>query len=161
MKRAIALAACLLAAACGFHLRVDVPFAFQRMSLSGPEGSPLYNDLRRVLSSRKGLTVTTDEKSAQVTLKVVSDVREKIILSLTGQGLVREFQLRQRVNYVIGGPSSPETATPGEFVVTRVLLYSDTAILAKQSEEALLYRDMESDALQQMMRRLAAVKPPL
>jgi LPS-assembly lipoprotein len=31
-------------------------------------------------------------------------------------------------------------------------------VLAKESEEALLYRDMQSDLVQQILRRLAAVK---
>jgi len=30
-------------------------------------------------------------------------------------------------------------------------------VLAKEAEEALLYRDMQSDVVQQVMRRLAAV----
>jgi len=32
-------------------------------------------------------------------------------------------------------------------------------VLAKESEEALLYRDMQSDLVQQILRRLAAIKP--
>jgi LPS-assembly lipoprotein len=31
-------------------------------------------------------------------------------------------------------------------------------VLAKEAEESLLYRDMQSDLVQQLMRRLAAIK---
>jgi LPS-assembly lipoprotein len=34
-------------------------------------------------------------------------------------------------------------------------------VLAKESEEALLYKDMQSDAVQQVMQRLSATKAPL
>ena len=42
---------------------------------------------------------------------------------------------------------------------SRDLTYDDTQVLAKESEELLLYRDMKSDAIQQMLRRLSAAKP--
>jgi LPS-assembly lipoprotein len=32
--------------------------------------------------------------------------------------------------------------------------------LSKEIEQAMMYRDMQSDIVQQMMRRLAMVKPP-
>jgi hypothetical protein len=38
------------------------------------------------------------------------------------------------------------------------MAFDETQVLAKESEEALLYRDMQADLVQQIMRRLAAVK---
>jgi LPS-assembly lipoprotein len=159
MRRRLLLVG-LFASGCGFHLRVEQPFAFQRLYLRGPESSPVVLDLRRVLAARKGLTLTASEKDAEATLQILTDAKEKIILSLTGTGQVREYQLRQRVTYSLGNAGRPESASQGDIVVTRTLLYSDTEILAKQSEETLLYRDMETDVVQQMMRRLAALKAP-
>ncbi|MFN0162016.1 MAG: LPS assembly lipoprotein LptE, partial [Burkholderiales bacterium] len=37
--------------------------------------------------------------------------------------------------------------------------FNDTQVLAKESEEALLYRDMQTDMVQQVLRRLAATAP--
>lgn len=48
---------------------------------------------------------------------------------------------------------------PGSIEMVRDLTYDDSNILAKQQEEALLWRDMENDLVQQLMRKLAAVKP--
>ena len=39
------------------------------------------------------------------------------------------------------------------------MAFNETQVLAKESEEALLYRDMQADLVQQIMRRLAAIKP--
>lgn len=158
MRRRLLLAGLCLSG-CGFHLRVEQPFSFERLYLKGPETSPVLLNLRRVLAVRKGLTLTATEKDAETRLQILSDTKEKIIQSLTGTGQVREYQLRQRVSYSLGDARHAESATQGDITVTRVLLYNDTEILAKQSEETLLYRDMENDLVQQMMRRLAALKP--
>ena len=48
---------------------------------------------------------------------------------------------------------------PSQVEVYRDLTYADSDVLAKTQEEELLWRDMESDLVQQLMRRLAAAKP--
>ena len=40
----------------------------------------------------------------------------------------------------------------------RDISYSETIALAKEAEEALLYRNMQTDLVQQLLRRLAAVR---
>ena len=44
--------------------------------------------------------------------------------------------------------------------MTREMNYTESQALAKEQEEAALYRSMQSDAIAQVMRRLAAVKLP-
>jgi LPS-assembly lipoprotein len=46
-----------------------------------------------------------------------------------------------------------------EILLTRDMAYNDAQVLAKENEEALLYRDMQTDMVQQIMRRLAAARP--
>ena len=46
-----------------------------------------------------------------------------------------------------------------EISLSRILAYDDTQVLAKEQEEALLYKDMRSDAVGQAMRRLNRAKP--
>ncbi|MBY0339532.1 MAG: hypothetical protein K2Q19_00045, partial [Rhodocyclaceae bacterium] len=46
-----------------------------------------------------------------------------------------------------------------EIVLRRDLPYSDDVVLAKASETELLVRDMQSDLINQILRRLAAAKP--
>jgi len=47
---------------------------------------------------------------------------------------------------------------PTEIVQQRDISFNESAVLAKEAEEALLYRDMQTDIVQQLLRRLAAVK---
>ena len=45
-------------------------------------------------------------------------------------------------------------------VLHREMTYDDQAVLAKESEQALLYQDMQEDAVRQMARRLSAARAP-
>ena len=47
---------------------------------------------------------------------------------------------------------------PTQITLTRPIDFNETQLLAKEQEEALLYKDMQTDLVQQMMRRIAAVK---
>ena len=87
--------------------------------------------------------------------------RDKIILSLSGTGRVREFRLRYSVNFRLHDGHGREYIPLSTVELSRDVTYSDTEILAKESEETLLFNDMQADAVQQLLRRLAAAHPPV
>jgi LPS-assembly lipoprotein len=45
-----------------------------------------------------------------------------------------------------------------EITLNRDISYNETGALSKESEEGLLYRDMENDLVLQVQRRLAAIR---
>jgi LPS-assembly lipoprotein len=45
-----------------------------------------------------------------------------------------------------------------EIVQQRDISFNESAVLSKEVEEAQLFRSMQSDVVQQLLRRLAAVK---
>ena len=104
--------------------------------------------------------VVDDPKRAEAVLEFSQEAREKHILSLAATGRVREFQLRYRVAFRVhdgkGGEFLPTTA----LLLTRDITFNDTDVLAKETEELQLYRDMQFDMVQQIMRRLAAAQRP-
>ena len=81
-----------------------------------------------------------------------------VILSLGAGGRVREFQLRYRVQYRLTDEKNREHIPMTEIVLKRDYSFNDEQALSKESEEALLYRDMRNDAVQQLVRRLQAAK---
>jgi LPS-assembly lipoprotein len=149
----------MLIAGCGFHLRGQATLPFESLYvLSGP-GSQFATQLRRAVRAGSQARVTDDPKEAQVTLQVLNELREKNILSLSGGGRVREFQLRYRVSYrLYDTKTTTEFVPPTEIVLQRDFSFNDQEALSKESEEALLYRDMQTDAVQQLVRRLQATK---
>ena len=97
---------------------------------------------------------------AEVILDVLQSQREKTVVALNASGQVREFQLRIRIKFKLRSAKGTDLIAPTEIVQQRDISFNESAVLAKESEEALLYRDMQSDIVQQIMRRLAAITAP-
>lgn len=152
----LALAATL--AGCGFQLRGAQTLPFSTLHVSGAASSAVASTLTRILQGQSDLKLTADAKSAQASVEILNDAREKHILALSGAGKVREFELRQRVNFRVIGAGGKELVPVNEIVITRSFAFNDAQVLAKEQEEALLYRDMQDDIVRQIMRRLAAVQ---
>jgi LPS-assembly lipoprotein len=149
---------------CGFALRGAPKFAFESVRLQGSEATPVARELRRALESA-GLRVFTADTPAspegdtgQVVMTVVSDQREKTVVGQTAAGQVREMQLRTRFTFRLATAAGKSLLDNTELLLERDISFTETAVLAKEAEEALLFRDMQSDIVQQVMRRLAAVQ---
>src|SRR6185436_1076818 len=147
--------------ACGFQLRGQANIPFQTMRVETPAFSVFANDLERAIRAGSNTRIVETREEAEAVIEIIGESQEKHILSLSSGGKVREFELRYRVAYRLTDRTGTELATPGEIVLRRDMTYDDTVLLAKESEEALLFRDMRTDAVRQMLRRLAVVKPPL
>jgi LPS-assembly lipoprotein len=157
--RALAAAAlCISLAGCGFHLRGQASLPVETLYVPG--SSPLVVELRRNLVAGTRSKLTNTERGAQATLGFTHEVREKVILSFGTNGLVREFQLRYRVGFRLYDLKGRNFIPPNEIQLTRDISFNEGQVLAKESEEALLYRDMQSDMVQQIIRRLVAAKLP-
>lgn len=154
----ILLAATLLVAACGFQLRGSASLPFQSIYVQAAPASQFATLLKRAVRSGSGTRVVDQPGEAEVVLQVLNELQEKTILSLGGGGRVSEFQLRYRVFYRLTDSKNREHIPATEILLKRDLSFSDEQALSKESEEALLYRDMRSDAVQQMVRRLQAAK---
>ena len=112
-----------------------------------------------MITAGGGTRVVDNPKDAAATLILVNELREKSILSLSGAGRVSEYQLRYRMSYRLIDKGAVETIPMTEIVLTRDFSFSDTETLSKESEEALLFRDMQNDAVQQLVRRLQIARP--
>jgi len=157
LSRALLLAALVLLAGCGFKLRGTAEVPFQTLYIPGSSGG-IALDLKRSIQAGTAARVIDDPKQADAILEFSEESREKDILSLTGTGRVREFQLRYRVGWRVhdgrGGTYVPQNTIQ----LTRDVTFNDAAVLAKEAEEQLLFRDMQTDMVQQIMRRLAAAE---
>jgi LPS-assembly lipoprotein len=150
----------LLLAACGFHLRLKSDLPFSSLYVESVGYSQFAADLKRAIRVGSNAHISDTPNEADAILAIVSEGREKVILSLSGGGKVREFQLRYKVAYRLRDAGGKDLVNNGDIALKRDLIYDDTQVLAKEAEETLLYRDMQGDAVQQMMRRLSAVRMP-
>ncbi|RZT41136.1 LPS-assembly lipoprotein LptE [Cupriavidus agavae] len=153
-----AMAAAGLLAGCGFHMRGNADFAFKRLYIGIPPGTLMGADLRRNIRNGSDTKIVEDKADADAFLDVLSDTRGKSILSITAQGVVREYRLNQRFVFRLTDSTGKELIPPSTLLLTRDLTYNEANTLAKAYEEEQLFRDMQKDVVQQLMRRLAAVK---
>jgi LPS-assembly lipoprotein len=145
-------------ASCGFHLRGRAALPFESIYVETSGFSLLGTELRRAIRTSSKTRVAEQPDDAEVVLRIVSEQQERYVVSLSSTGKVRELELRYRLAYRLIDRASNDVVPPGEIVMRRDLTYDDTQVLAKESEEALLYQDMKSDAVQQMLRRLSLAK---
>lgn len=143
--------------ACGFHLRGPANLPFKTIYLGFPGSSPLGADLKRYIRA-SGVEVVDRQADAQAVLQVLADTREKKILTLNTDGRVREYSLYQRFNFLVKDKKGAIIVPPAEIVLKRDITYDENQELAKQAEEVLLYRDMQNDLVQQILRRLSNSK---
>jgi LPS-assembly lipoprotein len=153
-----AMGAAALLAGCGFKLRQAPAFAFTKVYINIAPTSPLLRDLRRGLLSGGTVTVVDTQAAADVVLDVLNEGRQKVVVGLTAVGQVTEFELRIRFHFRLRTPQGKELIPDTEILETRDISFTESAALAKEPEEQLLYRDMQADIVAQLMRRLAAVK---
>ena len=151
----------LTLAACGFRLRGAPDLAFQSLYVGAAANSPLISELKRNLGSLGSVQLIDDaarKDKAQAVLDVLSEQREKTVVGVSAAGQVREFQLRIRIKFRLRNSHGVELIPATELLQQRDISFNESAVLAKEAEEAVLYRDMQTDIVQQLIRRLAAVK---
>ena len=159
MKALAAFVAAALVTGCGFHLRGSSTVPFETLYIPNAK-SGVALEMKRNIQAGTNAKVVDDPKVADAILELTGEAREKVILSLTGTGRVREFRLRYRVSYRVHDGKGNEYVPPTLVQLSRDVTYNDADILAKEAEEQLLFRDMQSDLVQQVLRRLASVERP-
>lgn len=147
-----------LVAGCGFQLRGAAPLPFDSIYVEAAPASQFAVQLRRAMRAAGGVRIAERPEQAEVVLQIVNELHERQILSLSGGGRVSEYQVRYRVAYRLTDARKREHLPKSEIVLSRSYSYSDDQALGREAEEALLYRDMRNDAVQQLVRRLQAVK---
>ena len=154
----IALVATLLLVACGFQLRGTATLPFSSLYVQASPASQFATQLRRAVQTGSSTRIADRPEQADVVLQILNELQEKQILTIGGGGRVSEYQLRYRLSFRLTDSRNREHIPASEIVLKRDYSFNDQQALSKEQEEALLYRDMRNDAVQQLVRRLQAAK---
>lgn len=160
--RSMLVVSCLLLftlalSSCGFQLRGAADLSFKTLYIQGSKLT-ISKDLVRSLKSN-GIKIVDKSEDAELLLELLSESNQKRIQSLSGSGLVREFELIYLVNYRVRQSSNPTWGEVQTIRGRRDFSYSDSALLGKAEEESRLNSDMRNDAIRELLRRLTAIKP--
>jgi LPS-assembly lipoprotein len=143
--------------ACGFQLRGTADLSFKKLYIQGSNLS-ISRDLKRSLKG-SGIQIVDEAEDAELLLELLGESAQKRILSLSGGGLVREYELNYLVNFRTRVPADPTWGPVQTVSNRRDFSYDDKALLGKGDEEGRLNADMRSDAIREVIRRLTAIKP--
>ncbi|HEX5640501.1 MAG TPA: LPS assembly lipoprotein LptE [Burkholderiaceae bacterium] len=154
----LAGAAAATLSGCGFTLRGAQALPVETLFLALPVNSPLGAEITRVVRSSTNARVVTDRKEAQAIFELLGESREREVLSVNAQGRAREYQLRLLTTFRVVDPNGIELIAPTTLTARRDIAFNESELLAKESEEALLYRDMQSDLVRQMVTRLQGMR---
>lgn len=162
MRRALLIALVGLAAAplaaCGFKLRGTQTLPVDSIYLALPVNSPIGAQMTRLLRATSGTKVVADRTQAQAVFELLGENREREVLAINAQGRATEYQLRLRLRFRVLDKNGTELIAPTDLLARRDISFNESDLLAKESEEALLYRDMQSDLVRQMVNRMAAMR---
>lgn len=164
MKRRAALGMVLATAllgplvGCGFQLRGSANFAFKRLYIQASGNSSLARELQRSVRQSTDTQVVEIAKEADAVFEILTESREKQVLTLNADGQVREYKLISRLIYKVHDNKGHDLIEPSEIALTRDFAFSEATALANDYSEQRLYKNMQTDIVQQVMRRMSAVK---
>ncbi len=147
-------------AGCGFHLRGSVDLPFQTLYLNVPTSPPFAESMKRAIEGAGGVKLVDTAAAAQVVLDITSVVDNKDVLSLSGGGRVREYALSKRVAFSLHDATGHDWLPAGEVVIRRSYSFNESEVLAREFQEQKYLVEMQTDAVQQVLRRLQAAKKP-
>ncbi len=161
MRLLLALILAAALAGCGFHLRGSGSSAlpYKTIYIALPETAEVRIWLERYIKGSGQTQIVNDGKLADAVFQQMEDSRQKTILSVNAQGRVREYRLQLNYRFRVVNGKGEEIVAPTDVALSRDISFDDSNVLAKDLEEGLLWRDMNNDLVNQLMRRLSIIKP--
>ncbi|MDH5191097.1 MAG: LPS assembly lipoprotein LptE [Gammaproteobacteria bacterium] len=149
----------LILEGCGFRMRgsVDVPVD---MPTTFVQGTDQYRGItpaiKRILRG-SGVNLTEDPKRAELVLKIYDEKQTRRVLSVgASNAKVREYELNYQVDF--GLERSGKALVDKQTIsLMRDYTFDETAVNAKRNEENMLYKDMQSNAIRQLLQRVQII----
>jgi len=160
-KKILISALCLTVMACGFHLRGQATLPFDTLYVSPANDATFATELKRAVLAGTNARLSDNPKDAEAIFQLESESRERRILAINTGGTVAEYELRLYVTFRVYNSKGQNWIAPTILTLKRNVSYNDAQVLAKDYEEAQLYRDMQSDAVLQVLQRMSGARAPI
>ena len=155
-KKFITLLMLVMITSCGFHLRGMTEISFKTISIEGKDLS-FTKSLKKTLTSNK-VAIVLPTENPELRIELISEESEKRILSLSGQGLVREFEIFYRIRYRIKTPDSETWSQENILESRRDFTYSDSNVIGKEEEERQLNESMRIETITNLFNQIQLSK---
>jgi LPS-assembly lipoprotein len=161
-RRALgALLACASLGACGFQLRGAATYNFTSVYVNAGGHPAFAAELRTALVQSGGATLVDSAGAAEVVVDIQRIADDKQVLSLSPGGRVQEYELAKAIAFRVRDRDGRIWLQADDILIRRTYTYDDSQRLAREILEQRLQRDMQADAVAQIVRRLQAARPPV
>lgn len=144
---------------CGFHLRgnINLPENMQTLYIDGVAPySAFAVELRRTLRAN-GINIVEDINSAQAVLRLSNVSFNRRVLTVSGNtGKVREYELHYGARVMVVARDGKVLLPAKQLRQLRDYIFDENNVLGKSSEETQLRKEMQTDLISQILRRLQA-----
>ena len=157
-RPALALLVTVALGGCGFKLRAGAELPFRTIHGAFAPGSGVGLEFARAMRNAANVRLVAREAEAEVRLQTIREFREKETVGFSSTGRASEVQLRLRYAFRLLDAKGAELIPVTELLERREVTTTDVQLVAKEQEDVLVYREMQTDMIQQLLRRLAAVR---
>jgi LPS-assembly lipoprotein len=158
--RALLCLLCALAlAGCGFQLRGSTNIPFKTLYIGVADTSPIAVELKRSIRGNGPTRIVTDPAQAEAKLEVLHERATSDIETINSVGIATEYHLYYNIEFRVTNNKGRIFIPPTQIRLKRLILTNNNAVLAENFQIVDLLADMQSDAAQQMLRRMEAIKP--
>jgi LPS-assembly lipoprotein len=144
---------------CGFHLQGSVTLprsiALVRIETHDTE-SDFYTELRKALRASGVQLDESGQDAAATVIRIDTDTSSNTILTVSALNVPTEYEVRYTVKFAVLSRGH-ERIAPESHVLVRDYTFSESALLAKQREAAILSDALARDLVSVLMRRLASL----
>jgi len=158
IPRCMVLLALSALSACGWRLQGTTKLP-ELMSVTYVDSTDRYSDFNRALReslAASGARLTTDRATATAIVRIRKDQSGQRVLSVSARNTPEEYEVYYTVEYSVDGVNG-ELIAPQTLQLTRDYSYDETAVLAKQREQAVLREALARDLAGLVIRRLASL----
>jgi LPS-assembly lipoprotein len=160
MLKRVALVLVLFAlSGCGFHLRGTTDIPFSTIYLGVNETSAVALVLKRSIRGNGPTRVETDPMKAEIRLELLGETVRTEILTINSLGIAAEYNLLYTLRFRVTDTKGRPYIRLTNLKLKRLVIVNSNATLPEGFEIIQLLTDMQSDAAQQILRRLEAIKP--
>jgi LPS-assembly lipoprotein len=144
--------------ACGLRLRGRVNLPYKSLLLTGTITPELKDDIELLLRVND-IELAKTVKDSELVLEIISEQNARQVLSYNTSGQITAYRIISRVVFRAFDPISGLEATPeSDIFLTRDIDFNQSNIQAFDQQVAEFIKNMRTDIVSQLMRRLASIK---
>ena len=145
----------VMLSACGFQLRgqMDLPDSMKYVYVDGDASTVLMRHLRNSLQNA-GAQLVDNIDAATAVLVIKKEQQQRNVISVSETARVREYESFYSLNFSLREVSGKQILEPQILELRRDYSFTENEVLAKEREQARLVRDMQSEAVQVILRKI-------